>query len=143
MALALALFALVVIGGMVAGAFFVARLEQQSGRNVRFAAEAAHGAEAGLWERAELTPEVALSLPIGAAPLDLEPLLAGFGVVVERKLTRLADNLFLLQSRAIRHDAAGGRLAGHSVGLLLTLANDAAGGQMLRPIGRRAWLQLY
>ena len=48
MALAMALFALVVIGLLVAGRFFAGRLEQQSGQNTLYAAQAAEAAEAGL-----------------------------------------------------------------------------------------------
>ena len=46
----LPLFALAVIGALVSGTYFVARLEQQSGQNVLFAAQAAEAAEAGLNE---------------------------------------------------------------------------------------------
>ena len=47
-ALAMAIFALVIIGILVAGSFFAGRLEQQSGQNTLFAAQAAEAAEAGL-----------------------------------------------------------------------------------------------
>ena len=49
-ALAVAVFALVVIGALVAGTFFAGRLEQQTGRNTIYAAQAAEVAEAGLNE---------------------------------------------------------------------------------------------
>ena len=47
MALAVAIFALVVIGALVAGAFFAGQMEQRTGRNTLYAAEAAQAAEAG------------------------------------------------------------------------------------------------
>src|SRR5882724_10031595 len=47
MALAVAIFALVVIGALVAGAFYASTLEQRTGRNSMFAAEAAQAAETG------------------------------------------------------------------------------------------------
>jgi Tfp pilus assembly protein PilX len=47
-ALAVAVFALVVIGALVAGTFFAGRLEQQTGSNTFMAAQAAEAAEAGL-----------------------------------------------------------------------------------------------
>ena len=49
-ALAVAVFALVVIGALVAGIFFAGRVEQQSGRNTFYAAQAAEAADAGLGE---------------------------------------------------------------------------------------------
>lgn len=47
MALALAVFALVIIGALVAGTFFIGQLEQRSGLNTMFAAQAAEAADAG------------------------------------------------------------------------------------------------
>ena len=47
-ALAVAVFALVVIGALVAGTFFAGRLEQQTGQNTMFATQAGEAAEAGL-----------------------------------------------------------------------------------------------
>ena len=47
MALAVAIFALVVIGALVAGAFYASTLEQRTGRNSMYAAEAAQAAETG------------------------------------------------------------------------------------------------
>ena len=55
-ALALAIFALVVIGALVAANFFVGRLEQQSGQNSLYARQAAEGAESGLLEAVALLP---------------------------------------------------------------------------------------
>ena len=72
MALALALFALVVIGGIVASNFFAGMLEQQSGRNVLFVAQAAEAAEGELWEAMSNSPVSALrALQVGGSPLDL------------------------------------------------------------------------
>ena len=144
MALALAVFALVIIGGLVASNFFVALLEQQSGRNVRLAGEAAGIAEGELWE---VTPEVSaaslLGLPIGGN-LEISSGLIRPGLSVQQKVDRLADNLFLVQSRAIRTDGAGNPLAARSVGLLAHLVPDSLSGtQILRPIDQRAWVQLY
>ena len=47
-ALAVAVFALVVIGALVAGTYYAGRIEQQTGRNTMYAAQAAEAAEAGL-----------------------------------------------------------------------------------------------
>ena len=48
MALAMAVFALVIIGVLVAGAFFSGRLEQRGGTNSVFASEAFEAAGGGL-----------------------------------------------------------------------------------------------
>ena len=48
MALILAVFGLVVIGALVAGSFFVGRVEQVTGYNTVWASQAGEAAEAGL-----------------------------------------------------------------------------------------------
>jgi hypothetical protein len=143
MALALALFAMVVIGGLVAGNFLAGLLEQQSGRNLLHAAEASSAAEGELWEAVGGTSAGGLLLlPIGGI-LALAPHTVLPGFRLESRVARLADNLFLVRARAERQDAAGAPLAERSVGLLGTIVPDSSGGQVLVPIGERAWLQLY
>jgi hypothetical protein len=141
-ALTLAIFALAVIGGLVALNFFSALLEQQAGRNLLLTTEAAAAAEGGLWElMPEMGPSVLRALSPGGAALELAPVSGRPGLVVERKVGRLADNLFLLQSRAVWANSAG---AARSIGLLARLSPDSlAGGESLLPIGPRAWVQLY
>src|SRR5919106_4115811 len=79
-ALAVAVFALVVIGALVAGTFFAGRLEQQTGRNTFMAAQAAEAAEAGLNDAvATQTAASLLALPIDPDPLDADTL-ADFAV---------------------------------------------------------------
>ena len=46
MALAVAIFALVVIGALVAGTFYAGRLEQQTGQNGFYAVQASEAAQA-------------------------------------------------------------------------------------------------
>ena len=143
MALALAIFALVVIGGMVACSFFVGLLEQQSGRNLLLTTETTATAEGELWRLvAEVPATSLLRLTPGGEPLSLEPV-SGGGIISVHQVARLADNLFLVRARAERHDAAGAPLAERSVGLLGTIVPDSSGGEVLVPIGERAWLQLY
>jgi hypothetical protein len=144
MALALAIFALVVIGGMVAGSFFAGLLEQQGGRNLLIATEATEAAEGELWRLVAGVPAASLlALPVGGEPLTLTPI-PGSGVTIVRRVARLADNLYLAEARVVRSDARGGSLVERSVGLLASLASDSASGaQSLLPIGQRAWLQLY
>jgi hypothetical protein len=144
MALALAVFALVVIGGLVAGNFLAALLEQQNGRNLLLASEASSAAEGELWDAvAGVTAAGLLLLPPGGAELTLAPQAVRPGFQVESRVARLADNLFLVRSRAVRRDAAGAPLAERSVGLLGMVVPDSSGHQILVPIGERAWLQLY
>src|SRR3954447_15897747 len=144
-ALALAVFALVIIGGMVAGNFQVGLLEQQSGRSTLLTAEVSELAEGELWQVVSESPEASLlALPIGGAAPDLGPGTPHPGFSLQRKVSRLADNLFLIQSRATRLDGAGAHLAAGALGLLTRLVPDSAtGSQILLPIGQRAWLQLY
>ena len=144
-ALALAVFALVIIGGMVAGNFLVGLLEQQSGRSMLLTAEASELAQGELWQvGSEISGASLLLLPIGGSALDLGPGTPHPGFRLQRKVARLADNLFLIQSRATRVDGAGAELATGAVGLLMRLTPDSvSGSQVLRPIGQRAWLQLY
>src|SRR5512133_1555932 len=111
-ALALALFALVIIGGMVGGNFLVGLLEQQSGRSILLTAQASEVAQGELWHAiSEISGASLLTLPIGGAALDLGPGTSHSGFWLQRKVGRLADNLFLVQSRATRQDGAGAQLA--------------------------------
>jgi hypothetical protein len=144
-ALAVAIFALAVVGGLVAGGFGVALLEQQSGRNALFSAQASEAAEAGLWDLLHTVPETAWqSLAVGGAPLDVEPSASLPGIRMVRQIVRLADNLFLIRSQAHRIDTDGNPLASRSVGLLARWSGDTLdGANFLQPIRERSWLQLY
>ena len=116
MALLGAMFALAVIGALVAGSFFAGRLEQQSGQNVLFAVQAREAAESGL-AAAVLDPAALDSLPAGGLPLDLGVAPVGEAATVHTTVSRLTGNVFLLRARGLRHDAAGGPLATRTLGL--------------------------
>ena len=140
-ALALALFALIVIGALVSGSFFAGRLEQQSGRNSVFAAQALALAEAGLDEALVNADVAALqALPIGGTPLDLGPLAAqnAAGQVI-----RLTSALFLVRCTGTRRDADGHPLATRTLGLLIRIL-PAVGGtpERLAVVTERAWVEL-
>lgn len=145
MALAAAIFALVIVGALVAANFFAGLLEQQSGQNSLFARQAAEGAEAALQEAlADVLPSALVSLPVGGAPLDLGAGAVGPGVRVERQITRLTRALFLVRVRSTRHNAAGGALAVRALGSLVRLIPNPAGGSpAVMPFGQRGWVQLY
>jgi len=144
MALALALFALVIIGGIVGGNFFAGVLEQQTGRNTLYVIQATEAAEAELRQALVSIPATALlSLMVGGASA-LEPVSPYPGLRVERQIMRLNDGLFLIRSRGIRHNAEGTPLASSAVGLLVqVLADSLADTASVLPLSERAWVQLY
>ena len=124
-ALAVAVFALVVIGALVAGTFFAGRLEQQTGRNTIYAAQAAEAADAGLSSAlAGQTATTLLALPVDPDP-DNATALGSFAVgdhaTATRTINRLTDNVFLVRSIGTRSSAAGTQLASRSVGQLVRL----------------------
>ena len=74
MALAVAIFALVVIGALVAGTFFAGRLEQSSGQATVYAAQAAEAGEAGLSDAISgLNATTLGGMVVGAAPTPWAP----------------------------------------------------------------------
>ena len=144
-ALAVAIFALVVIGAIVAGNFFAGRLEQQSGQNAFFAGQAAEAAEAGLTDAIVTTSADALdALSVGGAPLDLETMTLDGSVIANRQVSRLTSSLFLIRALGTRHDASGAPLARRSLGLLVRVATDSStGASIVVPLAERGWVQLY
>jgi hypothetical protein len=145
-ALALALFALTVIAALVGSSFFAGRLEQQSGRNTIFAAQAREAAEAGLTEAMAGVDAGALAaLVAGQAPLRLETITLGGGVSVSRDVARLTSSLFLIRARGTRLSPAGMVLATRSLGAVVHLVPAPTGGvpQAELRLAERGWLQLY
>jgi Tfp pilus assembly protein PilX len=143
-ALAVALFALVVIGALVSGSFFAGRLEQQSGQNTIFAAQALEAAEAGLSDvLANTDPAAVEALSIGSSSRDLGPLALGMGVTAERQIIRLTSSLWFVRSTGTRRNAEGNPLATRALGLLVRVvpANGAVSARF-SPVGERAWVQL-
>ena len=145
MALAIAVFAMVVIGGIVSGNFLAGLLEQQSGRNTLFVSQAAEAAEAGLRTTLATMPADSLAtLEIGGVALDLGSVPFSPGTGMDRQVSRLTDNLFLIRTRGTRFDADGSPLATRSMGLLVELITDSIRGvDTVVPLSQRAWVQLY
>jgi hypothetical protein len=122
-ALALVLFALVVIGGLVAAVFPLATLEQRAGGNARYHVEADQAAEAGPiavltgWAgyRFDTLP-VNGTASIGPVALGGRPLVRWTATVV-----RLNEQLVLVRSVGARLDAAGSELARRGVAQVLRL----------------------
>jgi hypothetical protein len=143
-ALAVALYALVIIGALVSGSFFAGRLEQQSGQNSMFTAQALAAAEAGLDDvLVNVDPTALEALPIGGVRLDLAPLAIGMHLGAARQVLRLTSSLFFVRSSGTRNNAEGTPLATRSIGLLVRIL-PAAGAVPTRlfPVGERAWVQL-
>ena len=122
MALAVALFALVVIGAMVAGSFFAGQVEQQSGQNTFFAGQAAEAAEGGISDAiGTIRPATLLALAAGGPAANLGTVSLGARVDASREISRLTSSLFLIRSQGNRRNAAGGVLATRSAGTLVRL----------------------
>ncbi len=125
-ALAVAVFALVVIGALVAGTYYAGRIEQQTGRNTMYAAQAAEAAEAGLGDAiAGQTSTTLLALqtdPDSTVSLGSYTVgTAADSVTANRSVRWLADNLFLFRSDGRRSSANGTQLASRSLGQLVRL----------------------
>jgi len=150
-ALVAAVFALTLIGALVASSFFAGRLEQQSGQNVLFSGQAREAAEAGLAE-AMATVNAALleDLPVGGVPLDLGTVAVGEEVTVHSKIARLTSRLFLIRAQGTRHDASGAALATRTLGMLVQLVASGAPPQAeaedqmgVSRLAERGWVGLY
>jgi hypothetical protein len=138
------MFALVVIGAIVAGNFFAGRLEQRSAQNMFFAGQAAEAAETGLSDAIVTTPAATLeALAVGGPPLDLGAIIPGSGVTASRQVSRLTGNLFLFRALGTRQDAAEAPLATRAIGLIVTLVTDTLGRSAAVPLAERAWVQLH
>lgn len=123
-ALAFAMFTLVLIGALVAGAFLPGRLEQQSGSNVIYASQAEQAAEAGLAEALAVLEASALEpLVAGDVALDLGTIVPGDMLTAHTTVARLNSRLFLIRTEGARRDVSGRALATRHFGLLVRLAS--------------------
>ena len=117
MALAVAIFALVVIGALVAGAFYASTLEQRTGRNSLYAAEAAQAAETGPMSVLGNWDSYALNNMGNGTTVSLgtTPMFGRTDMNYTVSATRLNQQLFLLTSLGTRTDASGSELAQSTV----------------------------
>ena len=118
MALILTVFGLVVMGALVAGAFFVSRIEQVSGSNTVWSAQAGEAAEAGLTfanvnidattylTMAPWSPSAPTELAIATTQVPNMP-----GLVFSGSVRRLNESLFEVAING-RKVAPGGRVLG-------------------------------
>src|SRR5689334_13495458 len=140
MALAVAIFALVVIGALLAGAFYASTIEQRTVRNSIYAAEAAQAAETGpITVLGNWNQYVNNNMTNGSTGASISGTLTNrpelkYSVTP----TRLNNNIFLLTSLGTRVDAAGNELARSSVATLARLsfvnANAKAAVTVTKPI---------
>jgi len=127
-ALAVAVFAMVVIGALVAGTFFVGRLEQVSGRNGAFAGEAAEAAEGGLaYGRINWDPtyaDMAVYDGTAASEISLGTIQVGGNarLVATDTLRRLNSELFLLRSVGQRRGVGTQVLATRTLAQVIRLS---------------------
>lgn len=145
-ALPLALFVLIAVGALVGGTFFLGRLEQESGRNTLFAAQAREAAEGGV-SQALATLDAALleATVAGAPPVSLGTLVLQPGVSATSDIRRLTSTLFLVRSEGRRHATGGIVLASRAVGALVELvpAGGAVPGNLEPRVVERGWFPAY
>lgn len=98
MALPVALFALVVIGALVAGIFFTARIEIRSGENAMGGARAFEAAQAGLQMGVPQVVNLAGALSVGQTAVVPRTQLGTTGSYYEDSVTKLNHYVYLLRS---------------------------------------------
>jgi len=104
-ALVVAILALVVIGAIVAGTFFISTVEQRTSFNTVQTTQAFEAAEAGLQQATANWTTVWNSMPSGQTEGPYTTSNFGGGSSYSYKLTRLNDQLFLLKSTGTRQGA--------------------------------------
>jgi len=124
MALAVAIFALVVIGALVAGAFYASTLEQRTGRNSIYAAEAAQAAEMGPMSVLRNWDQYALNNMGTGSVTALGATSAGphNELRYQPTVTRLNGQIFLIQSLGSRLSPAGDTVAQKTVATIARLS---------------------
>ena len=121
-ALVMAVFAIVVIGALVAGTFYAGRLEQRTGLNSMSGAQSFEAAEAGL---ADVLDNWDTAIYNAMAPGDTMTLpsvyMGGNTTWYVNRVTRLNDNLFQIISAGAKADAGGNIMAQRVVGTFARL----------------------
>src|SRR5262245_21722685 len=107
MALALAIFALVVVGALVAGAFLAGHLEQRTGRSTLYAEQAADAAEAGAAVSLASWNALALNTLAAGTSAAFPPVALAGRNFYRPTVSRLNGQIFLVQSLGTRVNAAG------------------------------------
>jgi hypothetical protein len=119
MALAVAIFALVVIGALVAGTFYAGRLEQQTGQNGFYSIQAAEAAQGGLTSTIQAQNGTTLTaIPTGTTT-SFGSTTVGAGTATT-SIKRLTSSTWLVQSIGSRSNG-GQTLATRTVAQLYRL----------------------
>lgn len=126
-ALVLAVFAMVVIGALVAGTVLVGRLEYQSSQAALYAASAQEAAEAGLVDRIDTWDVMVYNeMPIGEGSAILGGTVQlgtpGSNIEYSDRVTRFNNTMFLIESTGRRLGAGGTVLAERTVAGFMRLA---------------------
>jgi len=119
-ALAVAIFAIVIIGMLVAGIFYASFLEQRTGENTVYAQQAFEAAESGMADALSNWNQSVY----GAFPVDTPQALASVTAGRTRYtplITRLNSTLFLVSARGEQLDGGGAVLARRMLGTLARL----------------------
>ena len=134
MALILSVLGLVVIGALVAGSFFVGRVEQVTGYNTVWASQAGEAAEAGLgYAMSSIDPTVYEAMPVWDPAAPNEMVTSGSGIagmstlVYTDSVRRLNNTVFLVRSTGRRVTAGGQVLASQTLAQLIRLAKPTVG----------------
>ncbi len=104
-ALVVAILALVVIGAIVAGTFFISTVEQRTSFNTVQTTQAFEAAEAGLQEATANWDASWNSLANGSYGAQVSQTLSGSGSSYDYRVQRLNEQLFLLKSTGTRQGA--------------------------------------
>lgn len=119
-ALAVALFALVIIGALVATALFVVRLELRSADGVLRAGAAFSAAEGGVATTIATWPPALSGLAAGDS-IALPELVAGSGARVTGVVRRINEALYLVRADGEMRDSGGSVLARRAIAELVRL----------------------
>ncbi len=120
-ALAIAIFALVIIATLVTGVFFMARLEQRSGNNALWSTQAAEAADAGLNATLANWSSSYNSIPTGNSQTLATVTFPGNVARYTPVVMKVSDQIFLVQSRGERI-GGGGVLSSTVVGKIVRMA---------------------
>lgn len=122
-ALAIAIFALVIIATLVAGTFFMARLEQRSGNSALWSMQAQEAADAGLNATVANWPTAANTAPLGVPQTLATNVAMGGNIRYTTRVTKMSDQIFLVQSVGERTNAGAGVLSGMTVGRIVRMVS--------------------
>ena len=120
-ALAIAIFALVIIATLVTGVFYMARLEQRSGTNALWSTQAQEAADAGLNATLASWDGAYNSLAPGGTQTLATQILPGNTARYTATVRKISNQIFLVESRGERVQQGGGVLSGTTVGRIVKL----------------------